>query len=71
MAQQEFRALLDSIYLSTTGRAGAFSSAERLFQEAKVENSKVTRSVVNKYLRTVKSYSQHARVVRNFLPEST
>ena len=66
MGQQDFRLLLDSIYLSTAGRPGAFSSPERLFQEAKTENPRVTRSVVNKYLRTVKSYSQHARVLRKF-----
>ena len=62
----DFRPLLDSIYLSTAGRPGAFSSPERLFQEAKTENPRITRSTVNKYLRSVKSYSQHARVLRKF-----
>ena len=49
----KFKELLDTIYFSTTGKAGSFSSPDKLFQIAHKKYPQITRKDVKQYLEGV------------------
>ena len=58
--------VLDEIYYSTTGSAGAFSSLRPLYTEAKRRDKSISISVVRKYLFANNAYLLHRRVLRRY-----
>ena len=62
----EIKDLLKSIYYSSTGSAGSFSSSLPLYRVAKKQNDKVTHAQVKLFLQSNKSYVTHKRALRKF-----
>ena len=65
-SQSEANELLSKIYYSLEGGPGSFSSPLRLLQAAKSKNSTITRKNVDYFLRGIKGYSRHSRILRRF-----
>ena len=62
----EVRDLLDDIYLSTKGGGGAFSGPAELYRRAVTKKPDIKKSVIAEYLRSVKGYTLHSRILRRF-----
>ena len=58
--------LLDEIYYSTTGSAGAFSPLRPLYIAAKQRDKSIKLATVRSYLLANNSYLLHRRVLRRF-----
>ena len=61
---KRYKKLLDDIYYSLNGSAGAFSSARPLYLQAKKLDKSITFKIVQKYLLQNSSYLLHRRVLR-------
>ena len=64
MISPEKKVVLDAIYFDDTGSAGSYSSFKPLYLVAKKKNPSIRASDVKDYLKSVRAYVQHKRILR-------
>ena len=64
MISLEKKKLLDRIYFNDNGEAGSYSSYRPLYLVAKKKNPNIRGNDVKEYLKSVRAYVQHKRILR-------
>ena len=66
MLTEDKRNFLDNIYFDPSGQSGSFGSVRPLYYAAKKRNSSVTFQDIKDYLKRIRSYNRHRRILRKF-----